>query len=44
LVVYVGLGLLWPERRPDVDALVASLNTDPDETDEVAARRAASLG
>ncbi|TCO45089.1 hypothetical protein EV646_109264 [Kribbella antiqua] len=31
LVVYVGLGLLLPERRPEVDELVASLNTDPDE-------------
>jgi hypothetical protein len=44
LVVYVGLGLLLPERRRGVDALVASLNTDPAETDEVAARRAAALG
>jgi Na+/proline symporter len=44
LVVYVGLGLLLPERRPEVDELVDSLNTDPAETDEVAARRAAAVG
>jgi len=43
LVVYVGLGLLLPESRADVDELVESLNTDPDETDEVAARRSAAL-
>src|SRR4051794_22129016 len=36
LVVYAGLGLL-PERRPEVDALVVSLDTDPD---DVIARRA----
>ncbi|MEU4602242.1 hypothetical protein AB0F43_04595 [Kribbella sp. NPDC023972] len=44
LLVYVGLGLLLPERRPEVDELVNSLNSDPDETDEVAARRAAAVG
>ncbi len=44
LVVYVGLGLLVPERRPDVDELVDSLNSDPDETDVVAARRSAAVG
>jgi Na+/proline symporter len=44
LVVYVGLGLLLPERRTEVDELVDSLNSDPDETDEVAARRAAAVG
>ncbi|MGW1345546.1 sodium:solute symporter family protein [Kribbella sp. NPDC002412] len=44
LVVYVGLGLLLPERRPEVDELVDSLNSDPDETDEIAARRAALAG
>ncbi|TWD82887.1 Na+/proline symporter [Kribbella amoyensis] len=44
LVVYVGLGLLLPERRADVDELVDSLNSDPDETDEVLARRTAALG
>lgn len=44
LVVYVGLGLLLPERRPEVDELVGSLNSDPVETDEVAARRAALAG
>ncbi|MET9310635.1 sodium:solute symporter family protein [Kribbella sp. NPDC003505] len=43
LVVYVGLGLLLPEGRAEVDELVDSLNTDPDETDEVAARRSAAL-
>ncbi|GAA1598429.1 Na+:solute symporter [Kribbella sancticallisti] len=43
LVVYVGLGLLLPERRPEVDELLDSLNTDPDETDEVLARRAAAV-
>lgn len=31
LVVYVGLGLLLPENRPDVDELLDSLNTDPEE-------------
>ncbi|MFI6831305.1 hypothetical protein ACIBG5_29675 [Kribbella sp. NPDC050241] len=41
LVVYVGLGLLLPERRPEVDDMVASLDTDPD---DVAARRAAAVG
>ncbi|WP_406046757.1 hypothetical protein [Kribbella sp. NBC_00889] len=41
LVVYVGLGLLLPERRPEVDELVTSLDTDPD---DVAARRAAAVG
>lgn len=40
LVVYVGLGLLAPEHRADVDELVESLNTDPD---EVPARTAATL-
>jgi hypothetical protein len=44
LVVYVGLGLILPERRPEVDELVDSLNSDPDETDEVSARRAAAVG
>ncbi|MEV6270804.1 sodium:solute symporter family protein [Kribbella sp. NPDC051936] len=43
LVVYVGLGLMLPESRADVDELVESLNTDADETDEVAARRSAAL-
>jgi len=43
-LVYVGLGLLLPERREQVDELVSSLDTDPDETDEVAARRAAAIG
>jgi hypothetical protein len=43
VVVYVGLGLLLPERRSDVDELVDSLNSDPDETDDVAARRAAAV-
>lgn len=28
LIIYVGLGLLMPERRPDVDVLVESLNDD----------------
>jgi len=31
LVVYVGLGLLLPENRPEVDELLDSLNTDPEE-------------
>jgi nitrate reductase gamma subunit len=44
LVVYVGLGLLFPERRTEVDELVDSLNSDPDEIDEIAARRAAAVG
>jgi Na+/proline symporter len=44
LIVYVGLGLLLPERRPEVDELLESLNHDPDETDEVLARRAAAVG
>jgi len=44
LVVYVGLGLLMPERRPDVDDLLESLNTDPVETDDVIARRTAPVG
>jgi len=43
LVVYVGLGLLLPERRTEVDELVDSLNRDPGETDEVAARRAGAV-
>ena len=43
LVVYVGLGLLMPERRPDVDDLLESLNTDPVETDDVIARRTAPV-
>ncbi|GAA3560015.1 sodium:solute symporter family protein [Kribbella ginsengisoli] len=43
LVVYVGLGLLLPERRDSVDALLDSLNSDPDESDEVLARRAAAV-
>jgi hypothetical protein len=43
LVVYVGLGLLLPERCSDVDELVDSLNSDPGETDDVAARRAAAV-
>lgn len=43
LVVYVALGLLLPERRDDVDNLLESLNTDPDETDEVLARRTAAV-
>jgi hypothetical protein len=38
------IGLLLPERRTEVDELVDSLNSDPDETDEVAARRAAAVG
>ncbi|MGW6195270.1 sodium:solute symporter family protein [Kribbella sp. NPDC055110] len=38
LVVYVGLGLLAPENRPDVDELVDSLNTD-----EVTTRPAPAL-
>ncbi|GAB3829165.1 sodium:solute symporter family protein [Kribbella italica] len=42
LVVYVGLGLLMPERRDSVDVLLDSLNSDPDENDEVLARRAAA--
>ncbi|TDW75249.1 hypothetical protein [Kribbella pratensis] len=40
LVVYIGLGVLLPENRSEVDDLVDSLNTDPDET---AARPAAVL-
>ncbi|WP_246486139.1 sodium:solute symporter family transporter [Kribbella qitaiheensis] len=49
LVVYVGLGWLLPERRPEVDELLDSLNSDPvdaDEVDadEVTARRAAAVG
>jgi nitrate reductase gamma subunit len=44
LVVYVGLGLLFPERRTEVHELVDSLNSDPDEIDEIAARRAAAVG
>ena len=40
LVVYIGLGVLPPENRSEVDDLVDSLNTDPDET---AARPAAVL-
>ncbi|WP_405057315.1 Na+:solute symporter [Kribbella sp. NBC_01505] len=44
LVIFVGLGLLLPERKDDVDTLLDSLNTDPDETAEVASRRAAALG
>jgi Na+/proline symporter len=44
LVVYVGLGLLLPERRADVDDLLDSLNTDPAELDEVTARRTAAVG
>jgi Na+/proline symporter len=40
LVVYVGLGLIAPENRTDVDELVDSLNTDPG---EVPARTAATL-
>lgn len=43
LVVYVGLGLLLPERRESVDELLDSLNSDPAETDEVLARRAAAV-
>ncbi|WP_327633353.1 Na+:solute symporter [Kribbella sp. NBC_00482] len=38
LVVYVGLGLLAPENRADVDELVDSLNTD-----EVPTRQSAAL-
>ncbi|TCC50941.1 Na+:solute symporter [Kribbella capetownensis] len=41
LVVYVGLGLLLPERRTDVDELVSSLDTDPD---DLTTRRAAAVG
>ncbi|TCM43507.1 hypothetical protein [Kribbella sp. VKM Ac-2568] len=44
LVVYVGLGLLLPERRADVDDLLGSLNTDSVETDEVTARPTAAVG
>jgi hypothetical protein len=44
LVVYVGLGLLLPERRADVDDLLDSLNTDAVQTDDVTARRAAAIG
>jgi Na+/proline symporter len=44
LLVYVGPGLLLPERRPEVDELVDSLNSDRDETDEVTARRAVAVG
>ncbi|WP_328321420.1 Na+:solute symporter [Kribbella sp. NBC_00382] len=43
LVVYVGLGLLLPERRESVDALLDSLNSDPDKSDEVLARRTAAV-
>jgi Na+/proline symporter len=43
LVVYVGLGLLMPERRASVDELLDSLNSDPDNTDEVTARRTAAV-
>jgi Na+/proline symporter len=43
LVVYVTLGLLLPERRGEVDELLDSLNSDPDETDEVLARRTAAV-
>lgn len=41
LVVYVGLGLLMPERRASVDELLDSLNTDPD---DVTARRTTAVG
>jgi Na+/proline symporter len=41
LVVYVGMGLLLPERRESVDELLDSLNTDP--ADEVTARRTATV-
>ena len=44
LVVYVGLGLLLPERRADVDELVESLNTDPTDKDPVTTGRAAVAG
>jgi len=43
LVVYVGLGLLLPERRASVDELLDSLNTDPSGADEVTARRTAAV-
>jgi Na+/proline symporter len=43
LVVYVALGLLLPERRASVDELLESLNSDPDDTDDVQARRAAAV-
>jgi hypothetical protein len=32
-----------PERRGDVDELLTSLNTDPDDSDEVLARRTAAV-
>jgi Na+/proline symporter len=44
LVVYVGLGLLLPERRESVDKLLDSLNSDPVDSDEVLARRTAAIG
>ncbi|MDX6265031.1 MAG: hypothetical protein QOH84_6719 [Kribbellaceae bacterium] len=44
LVVYVGLGLLLPERRESVDELLDSLNSDPVDSDEVLARRTAAVG
>lgn len=40
LVVYVGLGWLLPEDRPEVDELIDSLNSDPD---GITARPAAAL-
>lgn len=43
LVVYVGLGLLLPERRESVDELLDSLNSDPDDSGEVLARRTAAI-
>ncbi|MFD7157778.1 sodium:solute symporter family protein [Kribbella sp. NPDC059898] len=39
LLVYVGLGLLAPEHRSEVDELVDSLNTDPEVTAHAAAAR-----
>jgi hypothetical protein len=43
LVVYVGLGLLLPEHRAEVDDLLDSLNHDPVELDEVPTGRAPAL-
>jgi Na+/proline symporter len=43
LVVYIGLGLLLPERRAEVDDLLESLNHDPAALEEVPTGRAAAL-
>jgi Na+/proline symporter len=43
LVVYIGLGLLLPERRDEVDDLLESLNHDPAALEEVPTGRAPAL-